>query len=52
LGKVVAVLAVNDFKNTGSDKVTCDASMYSSGIYIYRIEAGDFAATKKMMLLK
>jgi hypothetical protein len=51
LGREVTEL-VNEEVSPGEYSISWDASMYSSGIYIYRIEAGDFAATKKMVLLK
>ena len=37
---------------TGYHKVEFNATGYASGIYFYRIVAGDFDETKKMMLLK
>jgi len=52
LGKIVAVLANNDFKNAGSYKVTWNASTFSSGVYFYRLTAGDFSNTRKMTLIK
>jgi hypothetical protein len=51
LGQVVAQLAKKDM-TAGYHTVTFSASRFSSGIYFYRIEAGDFVKTKKMMLLK
>ena len=51
LGEEVATL-VNDFKTTGKYEVKFDASNLASGVYVYRISAGDFNASKKMLLLK
>lgn len=51
LGKEVASL-VNDVKNAGSYEVNFDASKLSSGMYIYSINAGNYSASKKMMLIK
>lgn len=36
----------------GLERVDWDASAYSSGVYFYRLTAGDFTDTKKMVLLK
>ncbi|MCX7879022.1 MAG: T9SS type A sorting domain-containing protein, partial [Ignavibacteria bacterium] len=36
----------------GSYKFTLDGGKLSSGIYFYRLEAGDFRDTKKMVLVK
>jgi len=38
--------------STGSDVVVWDASNNASGIYFYKLTAGDFSATKKAVLLK
>ncbi|MCX6836123.1 MAG: T9SS type A sorting domain-containing protein, partial [candidate division Zixibacteria bacterium] len=38
--------------STGSDEVVWDASNNASGIYFYKLTAGDFSATKKAVLLK
>jgi hypothetical protein len=51
LGQQVAEL-VNGFRNAGNYEITWDASNLSSGIYFYRIEAGNFVSVKKMTLLK
>ena len=50
-GEKVTTLAENFF-TAGMHTVDWDASGYSSGIYLYRLEAGDFIETKKLMLLK
>jgi len=51
LGKEVSSL-VNGFQTAGNYYATFDASKYSSGIYYYKIEAGDFVEVKKMTLIK
>lgn len=51
LGRVVATL-VNGREDAGSHMVTFDASRLPSGVYFYRLDAGDYSAVKKMLLLK
>jgi photosystem II stability/assembly factor-like uncharacterized protein len=51
LGREVATL-VNEDKPAGSYEVEFDAKGLSSGIYFYKIQAGSFVETKKMLLLK
>ena len=51
LGQVVVTL-VNKEQKAGSYTVNYDASGLASGVYLYRIQAGSFALTKKMILLK
>jgi Secretion system C-terminal sorting domain len=51
LGREVTTL-VNEVKTAGSHVVNFNASNLSSGVYIYRIEAGTFKDAKKMLLVK
>jgi hypothetical protein len=51
LGNEVATL-VNEDKTAGSYEVEFSASGLSSGIYFYKLKAGDFIQTKKMLVLK
>ena len=51
LGKEVASL-INGQVESGKHKVNFDASNLNSGVYFYRIDAGNFIDTKKMILLK
>lgn len=51
LGREVAVL-VNEVRQPGVYTVRWDASSFPSGVYLYRLEAGDFRAARKLMLLK
>ncbi len=51
LGREVATL-VNKEQSVGNYRVTFDASTFASGVYFYRIIAGSFVQTKKMLLLK
>lgn len=50
-GRETEVL-VDEFKNPGIYTVDFDASALSSGVYFYKMQAGDFTDTKKMLLLK
>jgi len=51
LGQEVASL-VHETLSAGNHSVTFDARGLASGVYFYRLKAGDFTATKSMMLLK
>jgi hypothetical protein len=37
---------------SGSYKYEWDASGLASGVYLYRLKAGDFVQTRKMILMK
>jgi photosystem II stability/assembly factor-like uncharacterized protein len=51
MGKEVATL-VNESKPEGTYSVEWNAANYPSGVYYYKLTAGDFSETRKMMLLK
>lgn len=51
LGEEVAVL-VEEEKVIGNYEIEFDASNFSSGVYYYRMQAGDFSETKKFVLLR
>ncbi|MDO8550214.1 MAG: T9SS type A sorting domain-containing protein [Ignavibacteria bacterium] len=51
LGQEVAAL-VNGIKEAGNHKIDFNASNLNSGIYFYKLEAGDFTQVKKMTLIK
>ncbi|MCZ6701415.1 MAG: T9SS type A sorting domain-containing protein [Ignavibacteria bacterium] len=51
LGNEIATL-VNEEKSAGEYDVEFDGTDLTSGIYFYRIEAGSFIETKKMILIK
>jgi len=50
-GQRVATLA-NGHQNAGQHTVSFDATRLASGLYIYRLTAGNFVETRKMMLVK
>jgi hypothetical protein len=50
-GKEVTTL-VNEFKQAGTYSISYNASSLASGVYFYKISAGDFTSTKKMILIK
>jgi len=50
-GKEIKTL-VNEEKPSGFYEVIFDASTNTPGIYIYKLQAGSFIVTKKMIQLK
>ena len=51
LGREVSVL-VNDRRNAGVYEVKFDGSNLASGVYFYRLQAGDYDSTKKLFWVK
>jgi hypothetical protein len=51
LGQRVTTL-IDTRMEAGQHSVRFDAKNYASGVYFYRLQAGDFRDQKKMMLLK
>jgi len=51
LGQLVGTL-VNDRKEPGTYSVRFDGGRYPSGVYFYRMTAGNFVSTKKMAFIK
>ncbi|MBN2570855.1 MAG: T9SS type A sorting domain-containing protein [Ignavibacteriales bacterium] len=51
LGQEIATL-MNTFQNAGKYKVSFTANNLASGVYFYRIEANNYVAVKKMILMK
>ena len=51
LGQEIATL-VNQEEPAGNYEAVFEASPLSNGVYFYRLQAGSFVETKKMILLK
>ncbi|MEP0860493.1 MAG: T9SS type A sorting domain-containing protein [Ignavibacterium sp.] len=51
LGNEAATL-VDEYREAGRYKVEFDASKLASGVYIYKLTAGSFTSSKKMMVIK
>jgi len=51
LGNEIATL-VDEYKPAGSYEVEFDGSRLASGIYFYKLQAGEYTAVKKMLLIK
>jgi hypothetical protein len=51
LGQKVALL-IDEFKNQGTYNVSFNPSGLVAGVYIYRMKAGNFTASRKLVLLK
>jgi len=50
-GREITTL-LNQNLASGEHRLTFDAESLSSGVYVYRLQAGSYKATKKMMLLR
>ncbi len=50
-GRLVAEL-VNGWREAGANQVTFDGSGLRSGVYVYWLQAGEFGATGKLVLMK
>jgi photosystem II stability/assembly factor-like uncharacterized protein len=50
-GKEIAIL-INESFNAGTHEYTFNAGKFSSGVYLYKIETGNFSDTKRMVLIK
>ncbi len=51
LGKEITAL-VDGMQDAGFKSVEFDASNLASGVYLYRLQAGDFVATRKLVVVK
>jgi hypothetical protein len=52
IGREVATLLNGDVREAGNHSVSFNASRFASGVYFYRLSAGSFVETKKMLLVK
>jgi hypothetical protein len=51
LGQVITVL-INGEVSAGSHAVRLDGSNLASGVYFYRLKAGEYVATKRLILVR
>ncbi|MFZ4619340.1 MAG: T9SS type A sorting domain-containing protein [Bacteroidota bacterium] len=51
LGRTVSILA-DEWRDAGEYSVRFDATSMASGVYVYQINAGNYSAVKRMMLIK
>jgi hypothetical protein len=52
LGETIATLLDNEVRQPGYYEAVWNGSAFPSGMYFYRLHAGSFTATKKMLLLR
>jgi flagellar hook assembly protein FlgD len=43
---------VNEYKQSGSYSIDFDGSNFASGVYFYKLTAGNFVETKRLTLIK
>ena len=46
------ILQTTEYKQAGSYSYTFDGTNYASGLYLYKLETGNYVETKKMLLIK
>jgi len=46
------VYSLSEIKKAGTHEITFNGSAFSSGLYYYRVESGEYSEAKKMLLLK
>ena len=51
LGREITKL-VNEYQNAGNHEVSFNASKFPSGIYYYKLKAGNYSSVKKLVVLK
>ena len=51
LGRQVSVL-INERRDAGLHEVKFDAASLASGVYFYRLQAGSYVQTRKLLILK
>jgi hypothetical protein len=51
LGREIKTL-VNEIRQAGKYSVEFDGNNFASGVYFYRIQAGDYTNVKRMVLIK
>ncbi len=51
-GKEVATLLRNEHRAAGVHALTFNAQHLPSGVYLYRLQAGEFVETKRMVLIR
>ncbi len=51
IGREVAML-VNETQEAGTRSVVLNAGKLASGMYLYKLEAGTFSASRKLLLLR
>ena len=51
LGREIASL-VNNQQEAGIHEIVWNAKDFASGVYFYKLQTGEYTATKKLMLIK
>jgi hypothetical protein len=52
LGREVATILNRERREAGNNSAIFEASLLASGVYFYQLTAGNFAETKKMLLVR